>query len=380
MNANSTEGQLVLQVSEFVAFVNQTLEVAYPFVGIEGEVSSFRVSKGKWVYFDLKDAVATVRCFTTVYALSGPLEDGMMVRVMGTPRLHPLYNFTFNVQTVAAVGEGALRRQADLLRAKLEAEGLFDTTRKRSLPVVPRHIALVASGQSAAYADFIKIASARWGSLVIDHYEVQVQGEAAPEQIVRAVTAANAQPELPEVVVLVRGGGSVEDLAAFSDERVVRAVAASRVPTMVAIGHEVDVALAELAADVRASTPSNAAELLLPDKAEEHLHLHAKQREFDAALSTFIVQKRQYLVGVHQQLDSNLQAVLLAAREQVSLLERLLTALDPRRPLEQGYALVRNGSGIMRRAALANTHESIQIEFIDGIVAAQVKSVKRKGA
>ncbi len=379
-SAATMNSQLVLQVSEFVAFVNQTLEVAYPFVAVEGEVSSFRVSKGKWVNFDLKDAVATVRCFTTVYALSGPLEDGMMVRVTGAPRLHPLYNFTFNVQTVTPVGEGTLRRQADLLRAKLEAEGLFDLARKRVLPAVPRHIALVASGQSAAYADFIKIARARWGGLMIDHFEVQVQGDAAPEQIVMALTTANAMSDLPEVVVLIRGGGSAEDLAAFSDERVVRAVAASRVPTLVAIGHEVDVALAELAADVRASTPSNAAESLLPDRVEEQRHLGAKERAFDTALSTFIVQKRQHLAVVHQQLGHRLERIYAAAREQTSSLQRLLTALDPRRPLEQGYALVRSAGGIMRRAAEAHTDEGIEIEFVDGTVAAQVKSVKRKGA
>ncbi len=378
-NAHAMSELLVFQVSEFVAYVNQTFEVAYPFVVIEGEVSSFRVSKGKWVYFDIKDEAATVRCFTTVYALIGPLEDGMLVRVSGTPRLHPLYNFTFNVQSVTPVGEGALQRQVDLLRAKLEAEGLFEVARKRVLPSVPTSIALVASGQSAAYADFIKIARARWGGLTIDHFEVQVQGEAAPEQIVRALTAANAMPELPEVVVLIRGGGSAEDLSAFSDERVVRAVATSRIPTLVAIGHEVDLALAELAADVRASTPSNAAELLLPDRGEEQRHLEAKHRALDAALSTFIVQKHQYLVGVREQLDHRLQTLYGAASERVNSLQRLLHALDPRRPLEQGYALVKSTSGVIRRASDVTVDETIEIEFVDGMLAAQVKSVKRKG-
>lgn len=373
------ETSLIFGVSEFVAYVNQTLEGAYPFVTIEGEVSSFRVSKGKWVYFDLKDETALVRCFTTVYALHGPLEDGMMVRVSGSPRLHPLYNFTFNVQTVVAVGEGALRRQADLLRAKLENEGLFDPSRKRSLPTIPRHIALIASEQSAAYADFIKIARSRWGGLIIDHFDVQVQGEAAAEQIVLALAGVNVLPEPPEVLVLVRGGGSAEDLASFNDERVVRAVAASRVPTLVAIGHEVDIALAELAADVRASTPSNAAELLLPDMGEERRHVRAWQRELSGALNTFIVQKRQQLVGAQDLLDRHLSAVFDAAAEQIRTQGRLLAALNPRRPLEQGYALVHRASGLLRRAADAQVGETIEVEFIDGNVISEVKSTKRKG-
>ena len=373
------ETSLVFGVSEFVAYVNQALESAFPFVTIEGEVSSFRVSKGKWVYFDLKDDTALVRCFTTVYGLHGPLEDGMMVRVSGSPRLHPLYNFTFNVQTVVAVGEGALRRQADLLRAKLEAEGLFDSNRKRSLPAVPRHIALIASEQSAAYADFIKIAKARWGGLTIDHFDVQVQGEAAAEQIVRALTAVNALSEIPEVVVLARGGGSAEDLASFNDERVVRAVATSRVPTLVAIGHEVDTALSELAADVRASTPSNAAELLLPDRDEEQRHVRAWQRELSGALNTFIVQKRQQLVGAQELLNRHLSAIFEAASEQIHAEGRLLAALDPHRPLEQGYALVHGASGLLRRSSGVQVGATIEVEFIDGSVVSEVKSTKRKG-
>jgi len=373
------ETSLVFGVSEFVAYANQALESAFPYITIEGEVSSFRVSKGKWVYFDLKDDTALVRCFTTVYGLQGPLEDGMMVRVSGSPRLHPLYNFTFNVQSVVAVGEGALRRQADLLRAKLEAEGLFDVNRKRMLPSVPRHIALIASEQSAAYADFIKIAKARWGGLTIDHFDVQVQGEAAAEQIVRALAAVNALAEPPEAVVLARGGGSAEDLASFNDERVVRAVATSRVPTLVAIGHEIDTALAELAADVRASTPSNAAELLLPDRVEELRHIRAWQRELSGSLNTFIVQKRQQLVGAQDQLNRHLSAIFDAAAEQIRAQGRLLAALDPHRPLEQGYALVHGAGGLLRRAVDAQVGDTIKVEFVDGSIVTEVKSMKRKG-
>ncbi len=370
---------LVFGVSEFVAYVNQTLEMAYPYVTIVGEVSSFRVSRGKWVYFDIKDETALVRCFTTVYALGGPLEDGMVVKVSGSPKLHPLYNFSFTVQSVTAVGEGALQRQADLLRAKLTAEGLFDAARKRLLPQIPRRAALLASKQSAAYADFIKIAKARWGGVVIDHYEVQVQGESAPSQIVQAITQAGVQTNIPDVLVLIRGGGSAEDRAAFNDERVVRAVATSRVPTLVAIGHEVDTSLAELAADVRASTPSNAAELLFPDRGEERERLEMKCQQIDTVLNTFIVQKNQYQVRLKNELDTRLRAVQLAAKQRLLSAEQLLLALDPRRPLGQGYAFVRGTAGVVRNATSVNSGDMIEVEFIDGKVQSQVKKVKLKG-
>lgn len=372
--------ELVFSVGEFVAYVNQTLEAAYSFVSIEGEVSNFRVSRGKWVYFDLKDEDALVRCFMTTYSLRGPLEDGMMVRVTGTPRLHPLYNFTFTVQSVVAVGEGALRRQADLLRAKLEAEGLFDADRKRALPAVPRHIALLASGQSAAYADFIKIARSRWGGVLIDHFDVQVQGDVAAEQVAEAIAAVNALPTLPEALVLARGGGSAEDLAAFNDERVVRAVATSRVPTLVAIGHEIDTLLAELAADVRASTPSNAAELLLPDKNKEERQVQALRREIDKSLSTFIVQRRQQLALHQELLRQRLSAVFQTAFEHIRAQTRLLSALDPHRPLEQGYALVHGTNGLLRRATDVEIGSMIEVEFVDGNVVSKVQATKRKGA
>lgn len=194
--------QLVFGVSDFVAYLNQTLEAAYPYVTIEGELSNFKVSRNRWVYFDLKDEGASVRFFGTIYSLPGPLEDGMIVRVSGNPRMHPQYGFSVNVQTITPVGEGSLRRAADLLAAKLQAEGLFAPERKRVLPYPPQRIALITAGNSAAYADFLKIVQARWGGIVVEHFDVQVQGEPAVAQIASAIAAANALSEPPDVLVL----------------------------------------------------------------------------------------------------------------------------------------------------------------------------------
>lgn len=373
--------ELTFGVAEFIAYLNQTLETAYPYVSIEGELSNFRVSKNRWVYFDLKDEnePALIKCFAVIYALPGPLEDGMRVRISGSPRLHPLYNFSFQVQQIAPVGEGSLKKASDLLRAKLEAEGLFDVSRKRMLPAFPRRIALITAGQSAAYADFIKIAHARWGNLEIEHYDVLVQGEESPRQIVQAFEAVNAAAEPADVVVLIRGGGSAEDLASFNDERVVRAVAASRVPTVVAIGHEIDTALAELAADMRASTPSNAAELLLPARAEETRRIASLANALDTALNTFIVQKRQHIVQIENQLHQLLQGCYERSRQHLIVTEQLMNALDPLRPLTQGYALVRKEGAVIRRAAAVEAGDILVVSFADGMVETAVTKVVKEG-
>jgi exodeoxyribonuclease VII large subunit len=229
---------LILSPSEFVALLNQTLEAAYSLVIIEGELSEFRVSKSRWVYFNLKDDQSSVKFFGTVYNLPGPLEDGLNVQVIGSPRLHPRFGFSVNIQSITPVGEGSIKKAADLLHAKLEAEGLFAPERKRPLPLVPQTIGLITAAGSAGYSDFIKILNERWGGVQISLADVYVQGQQAPPQIVRAIEYFNELPVLPEVLVITRGGGSLEDLASFNDERVIRAVAASRIPTLVAVGHE----------------------------------------------------------------------------------------------------------------------------------------------
>ena len=216
--------------------------------------------------FTLKDKESNVRCFMTVWDLKAEIEDGMMVKVSGRPTLTQKWGFSFNLKSVQPAGEGALRRAFVLLQKKLTAEGVFSIERKRSLPRFPQHIALITSREAAAYSDFIKVLNARVGGLKISFIHTQVQGEKAPQQIIEALEAANTGLTDLDVIVLARGGGSLEDLQAFNDEMVVRAVAASRTPTIVGVGHERDVTLAELAADVRASTPSNAAELLVQSR------------------------------------------------------------------------------------------------------------------
>ncbi|HUC88068.1 MAG TPA: exodeoxyribonuclease VII large subunit [Candidatus Binatia bacterium] len=365
-----------LSVSEFVALFNQTLEMAYPNVTIIGELANFRVSKGKWIYFDLKDEDAIVRFFGTVYALKSPLEDGMMLKVLGNPRLHPQYGFSITVQTIALYGAGSIKKAASLLEAKLRAEGLFAPERKRFLPYPPERLGLITSSESAAYSDFIKVLGQRWGGVEIELIDVQVQGESAAEQVAAALSSFNAMANSPDIIVITRGGGSAEDLQAFSSELVTRAVATSRIPTLVAIGHERDISLAELAADQRASTPSNAAELLVPSKDRVLEELALTHDNLKRLLAEKIVQTRLELTNQQTNLQQLIEGVYKDARDSLKLSRQLLTVLDPQTPLKRGYALVRNRGRLLRQVVNLKMNDIVEVEMIDGRFKASVKSVK----
>jgi exodeoxyribonuclease VII large subunit len=370
-------GELSVSVSEFVALLNQTLDFAYPSLIITGELANLRVSKNRWVYFDLKDDEASVKFFGTIYQLPGPLEDGMMLKVRGSPRLHPLYGFSVTVQNIQPAGAGTIRRAAELLRLKLTTEGLFAPERKRPIAYPPRRIGLITSNRSAAYADFIKILAARWGGLDITLIDVQVQGEPAVAQIVGALQQFNAQAEPLDVIVLIRGGGSADDLAAFSSEQVTRAVAGSRVPTMVAIGHEIDVSLAELAADRRASTPSNAAELLVPDRVAIITQLENYATQLQRSAQGSVAQSRQQLAQHKTNLTLWVEQLIRGEVQGLRGVRQLLGVLSPTAILRRGYAIVRVSGQIVRRAADLKPGVIVGIQLADATAEATVSSIKK---
>lgn len=358
---------LQLTVSDFIALTNQTLEYAYPSIAIEGEVASFKVNQGKFVFFDLKDAGGSVGCFMMLFQLRTPIEDGMKVVVMASPKLTPWGKFSLTVRTIRPSGEGSLRKSFELLRSKLDKEGLFDDDRKRLLPMLPQRIGVISSMQAAGYADFIKILDDRWGGLQVEVAQVQVQGDSAPDQMIKALQYFNAQSQPPEVLVVLRGGGSADDLAAFNDEALVRAIAASRVPTLVGVGHEVDTTLADMVADVRAATPSNAAQILVPDR---HEVIRTARRQVQSLLPRV----EQTLDRQQQQIRTQLAGALSrieqhhdTAVQHVLSQRRLLQELNPRSVLARGYALLR---GVVAPGAV------ITIEKSDSIITAQVQTVR----
>jgi exodeoxyribonuclease VII large subunit len=330
------------------------------------------------VYFKLQDEEASVSFFGTVYQLPGPLEDGLNIRVVGVPRLHPRFGFSVNVQSMMPVGEGSLKKAADLLRQKLEKEGLFDTERKRILPRLPARVGLITAANSAASADFIKIINERWGGITIYMADVYVQGDKAPAQIASAIEYFNSHKEQPEVLVITRGGGSAEDLAAFSDERVVRAVAASRIPTLVAIGHEVDISLAELAADQRASTPSNAAQLLVPDKHNELLHLKTHRLNLDRFVKSAYDNEILGLRGMGETLQTILSNLISSERERLKANRKLALLYDPNGALRRGYALISKEAKHIKSVGQVRAGDTLTLRLRDGTIAATANKVSKE--
>jgi exodeoxyribonuclease VII large subunit len=363
------KASLQFSVSDFVALTNQTLEYAYPSVAIEGEVASFKVNQGKFVFFDLKDDGASVGCFMTVWQLRVPIEDGMKVIITATPKLTQWGKFSLTVKSIRPSGEGSLKKSFELLKAKLDKEGLFAPDRKRTLPRTPSRVAVISSVQAAGYADFMKIVDDRWGGVQFSVAQVQVQGAAAPDQMIRALKYFNAQEILPEVIVLIRGGGSADDLAAFNDEPLVREIAASRVPTLVGVGHEVDTSLADLAADVRAATPSNAAQLLVPDRAEVIRTARYQVRSIIPKVEQALEQSRTI---IKNQLTTCFTVIGQQLEQRQTALEqmrRLLSELDPNKVLARGYALLRGKLTV---------GESIQIETYTQLITARVIANEKK--
>ncbi len=384
----------ILTVSEFNAFVNQTLEFAYPEVIIEGEVSSFKVNQNKWVFFDLKDSSSTVGCFMSVYQLNTPLEDGMLVRVRAQPKITAWGKFSLTVRSVELAGEGSVKKAFELLRLQLDKEGVFAPERKRALPEFPKHIGLITSKQAAAYNDFVTILDDRWGGVHIDHLQVQVQGEAAAGQIVEAIEYFNAHAKDYDVLVMIRGGGSVEDLQAFQTEPVVRAVFAAKIPTIVAIGHEDDTSLSELAADVRAATPTDAARLVVPDKRAVRDTVSNKQNLLSEYIQTLIQAQYEKLVYFEHSLGvllrsadaklasqetslfSSISDILHRSQSNFQKLELSLQVLNPQAVLQRGYAVVTNKDIVLRSTETVKIDSEIMVQLAKGKLTAKVINIE----
>lgn len=328
-------------VSSFLAVINQALEVAFGVVEVEGEVSSFKVNHQKYVFFDLKDEQGLVNCFMTVWQLRVPIEDGMRVIVRASPKVTDWGKFSLTVQAIRPVGEGSLKKSFEILKDKLTKEGLFDESRKRELPERPKRVAVITSTQSAGYVDFVKIANQRLGGTKFFVYHTRVQGDGAADDIIQAIDKSNQASQPYQALVIIRGGGSQEDLAVFNDEKLVRAIASSRSPVLTGIGHEIDETLADFVADVRAATPSEAAFVLLPDRqavlnqvdSQKQRMLQVLQQKFNDYKSSAM----ELVSRCRMVFSDRLRAVQAEMAAKASLLE----SFNPEAVLARGYALIR---------------------------------------
>ncbi len=372
--------------TEFISAVNQTLEYGYSAVLLEGEVASFKINQGKWVFFDLKDAESSVSCFMTLWDLRIPIEDGMKVIVRAIPKVTKWGRFSLTINAIKPAGEGSLKKAFELLKRKLEKEGLFDVQKKRSIPEDLTKLGVISSTGAAGYADFIKIINARWGGIKIQVAHTQVQGLDAPDQIIKALKYFNERSEVQAIAIL-RGGGSADDLSCFNDEKLVREVAASRIPVITGIGHEVDESLCDLAADVRASTPSNAAELLTKDRNEEKIRLERMMRRAQQAVLQEIERARvqnfekvkkisqgllyKYIEPMLNENRKKIEGVLDKIKDEQNRLEnylkqklKILELLNPEKVLSQGYAIVSGKISPGEIIRITTVNENIEANII----------------
>lgn len=366
----------IFTVSQTVAVLNQIMETALPSVQVVGEVANFKTNHGKWIFFDLKDDDATLNCFMPIWQLHVAIEDGMKVMVTAKPGIKNWGKFSLTVQKIKPVGEGSIKKSFELLRKKLAAEGLFDPARKRELPYLPQHIGVVSSKDAAGYKDFLKIINARMPGLTIDVIPTQVQGDIASRQMVAAIRQFNELADPPEALAILRGGGSRDDLVAFDDEELVRTVAASRIPTISGIGHEIDTTLVDLAADLRASTPSNAAELLVPDRREIIEDTDGKLSYMVTALENYQTRLRDALDARMMRLTQQVDKLQMTTEKRFETLSRTLQACNPRTILNQGYAIVWDANG--KVISNPGTGDKVKIETKSNLITAEVEDVTTK--
>jgi exodeoxyribonuclease VII large subunit len=372
----------VYSVSAFNRGVSSWL-ARLPTVWVEGEVTEFRRQPG-WqsVFFTLKD-LGDGSCLpvsmprASFDALRVELGDGVRVHVWGRPELYEgRGTFRLRALSLEPLGLGALLARLERLKRALAAEGLFAAERKRPLPLLPRRIGLLTGNEAAAKRDFLTAVSARFPSARVLVAETYVQGSQAPQAIAAALASLSREPEV-DVVVLARGGGSFEDLLPFSDERVVRAVVDCAVPVVSAVGHEQDTPLCDLAADARASTPTAAARLVVPDEAE----LRERLERLSAALARdtrrILERSRQALTVDGQRLA---RAPTLLAERKRSVLQALagrLRALSPQATISRGYAIVRTDDGaIVRSGSAVAAGSHVDVELAEGGFGAHVEETR----
>ncbi len=395
-HADSVIEPKILRVSEYLTLVNETLRMipSQDFV-VEGEVSDFRVAQQKWISFDLKDedGEAVLKCFLTAWQLSVPVENGMRVRISGYSKIYERFGqFRLNVQTIEPVGEGAIARAYQLLKKKLEDEGLFDVSRKRPLPRFIESVGLITSRDAAAYGDFLRVLNNRWGGVTIEHAHVHVQGREAVEEILGAFAYFNrlSPEDRPDVLVLTRGGGGLEDLHAFNDEQVARAIFQSKIPVVVGVGHERDESLADFVADVRASTPSNAAERIVPSRNEierdiENMRRFMEDRfrmgmdgyhhRIDRTMSLFgtiLNREKVRLQTVQDRFDRSFSAWLPSLKEQLNSYHTFLRQVDPKRVLARGYSIVTRDGEVVKDASVLEPGNAISVQLAQGRFDAEV--------
>ena len=399
------EQQMIFSVSEANNFIKALLDRVPQLqeIFVRGEISNYKLYPSGHHYFTLKDAEGAMRCVLfkgNALRLRFRPENGMKVIAFGRISVFPRDGaYQLYVSELSPEGAGDLHVAFEQLKAQLEREGLFDPAHKKPLPRYPKTIAIITSPAGAAVHDMLRILRARWPLTEVKLLGVRVQGTEAPPEIAGALRYANRY-KVADLIITGRGGGSIEDLWAFNDERVARAIYDSEIPVISAVGHEPDVTIADYVADLRAATPSNAAELAVPDRQELQKKLQMMQASMQQSVQKSVKLGRQRLSALAEKrvLQSPLNyledrrvlldflSTRLQAAEQKTLHEskqrfvRLTAALDAMSPLKvlsRGYSMVTNEAGaVISRVADVREDETIRVSFSSGSLTARVEQIQ----
>ena len=371
-------------------------------VFIRGEISNYKLYPSGHHYFSLKDANGSIRCVMfkgNAFRLRFRPENGMKVIAFGRISVFPRDGaYQLYCADMTPDGIGDLHVAFEQLKAKLQAQGLFSLERKKPLPKYPHRIAIITSSAGAALRDMLRILRKRYPLCEVKLLAVRVQGEEAPGEIAAAIRYAN-QYRVADLIITGRGGGSIEDLWAFNDERVAHAIAESEIPVISAVGHEPDVTISDFVADLRAATPSNAAELAVPDQLELRQQLDAKrsllltlmqkklkqERQAVSALAAarslrspinYLNDQRLRLDYTHRRLGAASTKLLNKNREQFVRLTAKLDAMSPLKVLGRGYSVTLNEKGqLVKSVKAVKRGESLTVQMSDGKLTAQVQEV-----
>ena len=392
----------ILTVSQLTNSIQSTLQNTFAGIGVSGEISEVSRPHSGHVYFTLKDETSQIKCIlwkTSAQRLKFELEEGQKVIVHGDLDVYPPRGtYQLIVQRIEPQGIGALQLAFKQLQERLAKEGLFHPGRKRSLPRFPRRIGFVTSPSGAAVHDFLQVIRRRFPNVQVLVIPAKVQGPGAAADVVRGIQLANQLQPALDVLVVGRGGGSIEDLWCFNEEPVVRAIFASRVPVVSAVGHEVDVTLADLVADVRALTPTEAAERIVPsaedlrmqlatigrrmkmslqgqlNSARRHLELLASRRVLTHPLDR-IRDRARRLDELSQTMDQAIRRRAQRSRDALIAIAAQLEALSPLQVLSRGYSVTQKLDGSLLHTNNINIGETIRTRLASGEILSRVEQI-----
>ncbi len=382
---------LVLTVSELTKQIKQTLEDGFSQISVEGEISNFKAHvSGHW-YFNLKDANAVISCTMwkglNNYVFFTP-QDGMKVIVNGKITVYPPRgNYQIDIRSMKPAGVGELQAAFEKLKQKLSDEGLFDKERKKEIPLFPEKIGIVTAIDGAAFRDMISVAKRRYPLAELIIAPSKVQGSGAAETIVESLERLNQRDDI-NVIILGRGGGSIEDLWAFNEEIVARAVFKSRIPIIAGVGHEVDFTITDFVADLRAPTPSAAMEMATPNMQEIIAFINEFSYNSTQFVSKIVLESRRKVVDLinsygfripldlirkkSQQLDNsiykinqNVEKIFLFNERRLSILTKAIEGHNMERPLKRGFVLVKQDTKIIPRAKNFDKNRDTLLKFYD---------------